>query len=200
MRTTLARKTMRWSPTLDGPAFRSSLAAVALGLWLLPSIGRAAVAGPPLDNPHANRWPQSSLCQAEQTAGLHDDAGVPERYGAAEFFESRFRLRHNKILMRHRTPAEAGQEGEAPALYLTLRPRGEAAVELRCDAVRGAGAQAGYACRDTPPSTLLLLNPANARFSRAAIGGWTFAAGDSADAGASEGDSLFVEYGTCRPD
>jgi hypothetical protein len=46
-----------------------------------------------------------------------------------------------------------------------------------------------------PPSEILLINAETLRFTRAAVGGWTFA-------GATDGlngDSIFIEYGECSP-
>ena len=138
--------------------------------------------------------PRKLRCQALQTAGLHDYDGPPEDYEASTFFESKFELRINRVLTRHL----AGSAADAPDLYLTLVPRNADPAELRCKQVQGKNGELGYSCTNTPPSGLLLINPATLRFTRSSIGGWTFSDDDLASAGLGD-DSLFVEYGTCAP-
>lgn len=169
--------------------------------------------------------PGKMRCQAIQTAGLHDYAGAPESYEASTFFESKFDLRINKVLTRHLAGSNPGMAEATPDLFLTMLPspssQGNVSpVELRCRQVQGQSKELGYSCSNTPPSELLLINPANLRFTRASIGGWTFsdspagsanpgAAGPD-DATADEdsyqpatsgehlgNDSLFVEFGNC---
>ena len=67
------------------------------------------------------------------------------------------------------------------------------ATELECRRVRGADDSYGYSCVNLPPSEMLLINAQSLRFTRTAVGGWTFT-------GASDqqtGDSIFVEFGQC---
>jgi len=45
-----------------------------------------------------------------------------------------------------------------------------------------------------PPSEMLLINVESLRFTRTAVGGWTFAGASDARGG----DSIFVEYGQCE--
>ena len=72
----------------------------------------------------------------------------------------------------------------------------EEAVEFACRHVRGANGAQGFSCVNSPPSHILLINPETLRYTRAAIGGWTFYRATDE----SSGDSLFIEYGTCRAD
>ena len=95
--------------------------------------------------------------------------------------------------MLNLTPGEGGVD-----LYLTLETGAEEeaqTTELECRRVRGADQSVGYSCVNLPPSEMLLINAGTLRFTRTSVGGWTFA-GASETAG---GDSIFVEYGTCRP-
>jgi len=152
--------------------------------------------------------PKKLQCEALQTAGLHDYAGAPEDYEPSTFMESEFELRINTVLTRHLAANSTGAAEATPDLFLTMRPRNENPVELRCRQVQGRGGELGYSCTNTPPSELLLINPANLRFTRTSIGGWTFADSDpkaasdstaSPDASANLGsDSLYVEYGSCN--
>ena len=158
------------------------------------------------------KLPKKLQCEALQTAGLHDYAGAPEDYEPSTFMESEFELRINTVLTRHLAANSTGAAEATPDLFLTMRPRNENPVELRCRQVQGRGGELGFSCTNTPPSELLLINPANLRFTRTSIGGWTFADSDSkpdskpesestvsSDASANLGsDSLYVEYGSCN--
>lgn len=66
-------------------------------------------------------------------------------------------------------------------------------TELECRKVRGANAAIGYSCVNLPPSEMILLNAETLRYTRTAVGGWTFAGAS----GELNGDSIFVEYGQC---
>ena len=115
-----------------------------------------------------------------------------ETYMPAVFSEQTFDLRENVFLMRH-LPGAQGDDGtdSAPGsarLYVTMRSGEGDEMEFECRPVRGAGENRGYSCVNNPPSEMLLINPARGRFTRTAIGGWTFYAPEA---------SLFVEYGTC---
>jgi len=163
-----------------------------------------ATATPVVVEPNVPALPDKLVCQAVQTAGLHDYDGPPESYEPAEFFESRFALEINRVLTRHL--ANSGGTAEAtPDLYLTLTPRNKPASEFRCRQVRGAHGAKGFSCSNTPPSDMLLLNPATLRFTRSSIAGWTFSDQPPDQAPNQEqnpahmgDDSLFVEFGTCE--
>jgi len=142
-----------------------------------------AVAGVP------GELPNELVCQAVQTAGFHDYPHNEEAYESVVFYESRFRLQRNEVLMKH---LEADSPFDA---FLTLRDD-EHIVELRCANLRGAGNARGLSCVNAPPSDLLLLNLDNLRFTRTAIGGWTFTGADESTAG----ESIYVEYGQCEED
>jgi hypothetical protein len=146
-------------------------------------------------------------CIALQTAGLHDYAGLPEHYEPSTFFESKFELQINQVLTQHLAsestgamPSPSDAAAAAPDLYLTMLPRNDQPIELRCRQIRGATAQYGFSCVNTPPSEMLLINAENRRFTRTSIGGWTFTGpATEGDADAQSADSLFVEYGRCEP-
>jgi len=169
-----------------------------------------------------NSLPGKLRCEAVQTAGLHDYDGAPERYEPSTFFESKFNLRINKVLTRHLAASNPGKAEATPDLFLTMLPSPSSQgttspVELRCRQVQGQNRELGYSCSNTPPSEMLLINPANLRFTRASIGGWTFgdspswadaedtATGDPVSQPPNENagehladDSLFVEFGSCE--
>ena len=113
-------------------------------------------------------------------------------YTPAVFSKQTFDLRENVFLMRHLPGAEGGENRndapESTRLYVTMRSGGGDEIEFECRPVRGSGENRGYSCVNNPPSEMLLVNPARGRFTRSAIGGWTFYAPEA---------SLFVEYGTC---
>jgi len=133
-------------------------------------------------------------CVAEQTGGFHDYPADGELYEPALFHPSTFSLAENVVFMLNL----ADEEG-APDLYLTLAMTDEEGVtretELECRRVRGAGQASGYSCVNLPPSEMLLINTQTLRFTRTAVGGWTFSGASSA----ASGDSIFVEYGQCTP-
>lgn len=148
--------------------------ALAALLWLPAPLA----ALPPLD------------CLAEQTGGFHDYPEAGEAYEPALFNAEPFRLTANAVFMRNLVDLPG-----APDLYLTLESDGAVPRELECRQVRGVDGSAGYSCVNIPPSEMLLINAETLRFTRTAVGGWTFAGASDALAG----DSIFVEYGTCRP-
>jgi hypothetical protein len=140
-------------------------------------------------------------CEAEQTGGFHDYPGGEERYEAALFHPQTFTLEENVVFMMNLATGEGNVD-----LYLTMkRSLPEDAddsaqafdiAELECRRVRGGGDGHGYSCVNLPPSEMLLINAETLRFTRTAVGGWTFAgASDSRN-----GDSIFVEYGQCSPE
>ncbi|MDZ7670775.1 MAG: hypothetical protein U5Q16_15615 [Gammaproteobacteria bacterium] len=129
-------------------------------------------------------------CVAEQTGGFHDYPDDDESYQPALFNAAPFRLEENVVFMLN-LPETPGID-----LYVSLTA-GEDPVttELECRRVRGVDGSPGFSCVNIPPSEMLLINADTLRFTRTAVGGWTFA-------GATEvhnGDSIFVEYGTCAP-
>ena len=87
-------------------------------------------------------------------------------------------------------------------LYLTMTRElpGEGAepvletTELECRHVLGANGADGFSCVNLPPSEMILINVQTLRFTRTAVGGWTFAGATDTR----EGDSIFVEYGQCQ--
>ena len=119
---------------------------------------------------------------------MHDHPGGPEVFEPAVFVASEFALRENALFMEHLLDAEDA----TPALYLTMTAKGGDETEFECRTVRGAGGVTGYSCVNNPPAEILLLNPERGRFTRSAVGGWTF------NAAHDRGASLFVEYGVCR--
>ena len=131
--------------------------------------------------------PNKMQCIARQTAGFHDFPHNDEAYEAVVFFESKFELQINRVLMTHLVE-------ESPYdLFLTLTKDGDVS-ELQCSRIRGASNQFGVSCSSQPPADLLLLNLENLRFTRTAIGGWTFTGGLDSDSG----ESIYVEYGACQ--
>ena len=129
--------------------------------------------------------PQWLSCRAEQTAGFHDYPHNEEGYESVVFMESEFRLKVNRVLMQH-----LAAESPYDAFYVLTDD--ENVTELSCRLVRGLGNARGLSCSSTPPADLLLLNLDNLRFTRTAIGGWTFGA-----AAPDSGESIYVEFGTC---
>jgi len=135
------------------------------------------------------------LCQPLQTGGFHDYPEGEEVYEPALFHPRSFELKENLLFMMNLQP-----EPGSPDLYLTMRMIAAQAqsdsfehTELECRTVRGIGDVKGFSCVNVPPSELLLINAETLRFTRAAVGGWTFAGA----AGDINGDSIFIEYGTC---
>jgi hypothetical protein len=129
-------------------------------------------------------------CTAEQTGGFHDYPDDDESYLPALFNSTPFRLEENAVFMLHLA------EDSPVDLFVTLTV-GEDPVttELECRQVRGVEGSTGYSCVNIPPSEMLLINPQTRRFTRTAVGGWTFAGATDTHAG----DSIFVEYGSCAP-
>ena len=154
----------------------------ALQQWLLLSILWVAGGLPS----HAIDLPDRMTCTAEQTAGFHDYPHNAEAYEAVIFYESAFSLSMNKALNAHLTEFD---------VYLMLEDDAHVA-ELQCRLVRGLRDSRGLSCSNVPPSDLLLLNLDSLRFTRTAIGGWTFSGAHESSAG----ESIFVEYGYCSAD
>ncbi|GIS70012.1 MAG: hypothetical protein CM1200mP9_08330 [Gammaproteobacteria bacterium] len=106
-----------------------------------------------------------------------------EAYEPSIFFASSFTLRENRTFATF-------LEQEDVAVYVTMTDEQSGDVsEFQCDTVRGTGDTYGYSCRNSPPSDILMLNPEKMRFTRGAVGGWTFySTGEDHN-----GTSLFVE-------
>ncbi len=141
-------------------------------------------------------------CAAEQTGGFHDYPGDDESYEPALFHPQSFQLEENIVLMMNLGGGEGNGSGTVD-LFLTMTrtlpateeaPEALETSELECRQVRGADQSYGYSCVNVPPSEMILINAETLRYTRTAVGGWTFA-------GATEefnGDSIFVEYGQCQ--
>ncbi|MDH3642872.1 MAG: hypothetical protein OES38_12300 [Gammaproteobacteria bacterium] len=129
-------------------------------------------------------------CEAEQTGGFHDYPEDDQHYVPALFNPSSFELEENVLFMLNLDPGEDGVD-----LYLIMRDSDDVESELQCRHVRGASDALGYSCVNTPPSEMLLINGDTLKYTRTAVGGWTF----SGPTEAASGDSIFVEYGTCAP-
>ena len=155
-----------------------------LALWLLLSLCGDSLAA------ELGDIPEALTCEAAQTAGFHDYPHNEEAYESVVFFESAFTLKANRVLMRHLAP-------DSPFdVFLTLTTDEDELVELSCSRLRGLHEASGISCSNSPPSDLLLLNLDNLRFTRTAIGGWTFTGADQSTAG----ESIYVEYGQCVVD
>jgi hypothetical protein len=167
---------------LDRTDFRTAIASLCASASLFaPLAGRSA-------DTEAGFLPLE--CAAEQTGGFHDYPDDDQEYVPALFNVTPFRLDENAVFMLHR------EEDSRVDLYVTLTA-GEDPVttELECRHVRGIEGSTGYSCVNIPPSEMLLINRETLRFTRTAVGGWTFAGA----AQAHTGDSIFVEYGGCTP-
>ena len=126
------------------------------------------------------------------TVGFHDEpelSGEPEeKFEPTQFTSTPFLLRRNLTLN------ELLDDVEDNVLYITLELEDEHEFfELKCTKVIGASREAGLSCVNTPPSDLLMLNPKSMRFTRAAIGSWTFQSTRDLE----RGSSLFVQMGQC---
>jgi hypothetical protein len=140
----------------------------------------------------------SVRCTAEQTGGFHDYPGGDEAYEPALFHPQQFNLEENTVFMLNLADSE-GNVDVYLTMTRTLPAEAEASrreiTELECREVRGADGSSGLSCVNLPPSEMILINRETFRFTRAAAGGWTFAGAT----GEQNGDSIFVEYGQCRP-
>lgn len=166
------------------------------GLWtqavllviLLPALALPAARAQPAAGAAADFLPLD--CAAEQTGGFHDYPDDDKSYEPALFNATPFRLEENIVFMQNLA------ETPGVDLYVSLTA-GEDPVttELECRRVRGVDGSPGFSCVNIPPSEMLLINADTWRFTRTAVGGWTFAGATEAHSG----DSIFVEYGTCAP-
>ena len=131
-------------------------------------------------------------CVPLETIGLHDEAeeaGEPEeKFEPARFERRPFTIRANE------TFSELLGETEQASLFVTMTiDELNEVFEFTCKEVMGANREPGFSCLNTPPSDILLINPKSMRYSRSAIGTWTF----QSDADLVRGSSLFVELGQC---
>ncbi len=131
-------------------------------------------------------------CVPLETIGLHDEPEVEgdpvEAFGPAKFKSTPFMLRENKTL------AALLDDADDVNLFITMQmEETNELFEFSCNTVLGANREPGYSCVNTPPSDILMLNPKSLRFSRAAIGSWTF----QSETNLRTGSSLFVEMGQC---
>jgi hypothetical protein len=129
-------------------------------------------------------------CHADQAGGFHDHPDDDEGYVPVLFHPVAFHLEENRVFMLN-----LGDRTDVD-LFITMTSLGEdgpQTSELECRQVRGLDGTPGYSCVNIPPSEMLLINRGTLRFTRTAVGGWTFAGGS-----APGGESIYVEYGTCR--
>ena len=131
-------------------------------------------------------------CVPLETIGFHDEPEAEgdsvEAFSPAKFKSTPFTLRENKTL------ASLLDDADDVNLFLTMQmEETNELFEFSCKNVLGANREPGFSCVNTPPSDILMLNPKSLRFSRAAIGSWTFQSETSLLAGS----SLFVEMGQC---
>lgn len=131
-------------------------------------------------------------CVPLETIGFHDEPeeeGEPvESFGPAKFKSTPFTLRENKTL------SELLADSDDVSLFITMKmAETNELFEFSCQTVLGANREPGYSCVNTPPSDILMLNPKSLRFSRAAMGSWTF----QSETNLRTGSSLFVEMGQC---
>ena len=139
-----------------------------------------------------NEW-LPVYCKALQTVGLHDtkEAGVEavENYEPSQFFASEF------ILTENRTFTELLSDSTSKWFVTMQFSDSVEKFEFTCTPVRGRSEETGYVCTNTPAQDILMINPGNNRFTRAAVGAWTFFHPSDLETGA----SLLVEHGSCNP-
>ena len=173
---------------------------IAIVIWMVAGLGHAAGESAAARDVETPLGLPAVSCVAEQTGGFHDYPGGTETYEPALFHPQSFTLEENLVFMMNLAVAEGNAD-----LYLSMARQVPAAeeggaaeidvTELECRRVRGANDGYGYSCVNLPPSEMLLINARSLRYTRTAVGGWTFAgASDSHN-----GDSIFVEYGQCTP-
>lgn len=182
------RLNLQWFRTVDVSVWKTA-GRVGLVMLISLSAGAAEFAESPVEKQSAEENFPALSCIAEQTGGFHDHPEPGEEYEPALFHPEAFTLEENVIFMVNLKTDEGG-----PDLYLTLRATDARETELECRQVRGSFGATGFSCVNKPPSEMLLINRDSLRFTRTAVGGWTFV-------GASDnhnGDSIFVEYGTCH--
>lgn len=131
------------------------------------------------------------VCKAINTVGLHDapetDSPLEEKYEPSVFVESEF------ILSENVTFSEL-LEDEDVKFYMSMQfIESDGKFEFTCTQVRGRSDEQGYVCTNTPAQDILMINPSKNRFTRAAVGAWTFFHPSDLETGA----SLTVEHGTC---
>lgn len=131
-------------------------------------------------------------CVPLDTIGLHDnkeEIGEPkESFEPARFERRAFTLRANDTLAELLT-----DRGDTDQFVTMTIDDLNDIFEFSCRQVMGASRELGFSCLNTPPSDILMINPKSMRYSRAAIGTWTF----QSETGLKDGSSLFVELGQC---
>lgn len=157
------------------------------------SISAAAPGEAPVDPSTAAEAPDPVAflpldCGAEQTGGFHDYPDDDGGYQPALFNVTPFRLEENRVFMRN-----LGRQPGVDLFVSLTAGEDPVTTELECRRVRGADGSPGFSCVNIPPSEMLLINSETLRFTRTAVGGWTFTGATDAHSG----DSIFVEYGTC---
>ena len=158
--------------------------------WCCAIFATCALAQDSTDD-HGDLW-LPTRCVPLETIGFHDEAEVEgdpvEDFGPAKFKSTPFTLRENKTL------SGLLDDDDDVNLFLTMQmAETNELFEFSCKTVLGANREPGYSCVNTPPSDILMLNPKSLRFSRAAIGSWTF----QSESNLLTGSSLFVEMGQC---
>ena len=131
------------------------------------------------------------VCKALNTVGLHDapetESPMEEKYEPSVFVESEF------ILTENVTFSELLDDADIK-FYMSMQfVNSDGKFEFTCTQVRGRSDEQGYVCTNTPAQDILMINPSTNRFTRAAVGAWTFFHPSDLETGA----SLTVEHGTC---
>ena len=131
------------------------------------------------------------VCRALNTVGLHDaveeNADPEEKYEPAAFVPSEF------VLVENKTFSELLASDDSKFYVAMQIEELESQIEFTCTVVRGRSEEDGYVCTNTPAQDILMINPTKGRFTRAAVGAWTFFHPSDLETGA----SLLVEHGTC---
>ena len=160
-------------------------------LWLMcAAFASCAFAQDTTENDSVSWLP--ARCVPLETIGFHDtpepDSDAVEAFNPVKFKSTPFTLRVNETL------SELLADNADSQLFISMQMEESAEIfEFSCKEVLGANRELGFSCLNTPPSDILMLNPKSMRFSRAAIGSWTF----QSDAALKDGSSLFVEMGQC---
>ena len=169
---------------------RGSKRAIARFWWISVAFASCVVAQDTSEDASASWLP--ARCVPLETIGFHDtpeeDADVIESFNPVKFKSTPFTLRTNETL------GELLADTGDTQLFISMQMEQSAEIfEFACKEVLGANREPGLSCLNTPPSDILMINPKSMRFSRAAIGSWTF----QSDAALRDGSSLFVEMGQC---
>ena len=169
----------RWSVLLAG--FTSVVSIVHAAE---PAAAEGANAQTEVIAPVVEELPLS--CTGEGASGFHDQPDDALGFYAAVFNSGTFELRANAFLN--------AQLAQIESEYFATIAFIDGVREMECTRVHGASGADGLSCVSTPPSEILLVNLDAMRYTRSSIAGWTFSAAEPE----SGGDSIYVEYGTCR--